>query len=71
MNENLNQEVLDKLTKVCLCKGITRATIKKAIREGATSVEEVNSKVGSGSGGCKGRRCGEKIETLIAEYNED
>ena len=28
-SEELNKLVLDKMTKVCLCKGISRATIKK------------------------------------------
>ena len=30
-NNDLNQLVLDKLTKVCICKSINRAAIKKAI----------------------------------------
>ena len=39
MSEELNEELLDKLTKVCLCKGISRASIKKAIAQGADSLE--------------------------------
>ena len=31
MDNNLNQSVLDKLTKTCTCKLITRAKIKEAI----------------------------------------
>ena len=30
-----NQEIIDKLTKVCICKGVSRQTIKKAVSEGA------------------------------------
>ena len=41
MSEELNEELLDKLTKVCLCKGISRASIKKAIAQGADSLEKV------------------------------
>ncbi len=62
-----NQEIMDKLTKVCLCKAINRAVIKKAIAEGAHSVEAVWAKTGAGSGSCNGRRCGPKIQLLIDE----
>lgn len=67
MEKNLNQEILDKLTKVCICKSITRAKIKTVIKEGAQTVEEVNEKTGSGTGGCCGRRCSYKIKELIEE----
>jgi bacterioferritin-associated ferredoxin len=64
-DEEKKKMVLDKMTKVCICKAIPRSKIKEAIKSGATTVEEVNKIVGSGSGGCKGRRCGPKIEELI------
>lgn len=66
---DISPEILDKLTKVCLCKAIPRSTIKKAIREGARTVEDVNNKVGSGSGGCGGKRCGVKIQELLEQYD--
>ena len=59
------EKIKDKLTKVCICKSITRATIKAAIANGADTVEKVNAATGAGSGSCKGRRCGPKIEELI------
>ena len=34
-NNGVTPEILDKLTKVCLCKQINRAKIKKLIRGGA------------------------------------
>lgn len=71
MENNLNEEILDKLTKVCICKGISRATIKKSIANGANTVEDVNKITGSGSGGCKGRRCSIKIIELIKQYNDE
>lgn len=61
-------DVMDKLTKVCICKAIPRSTIKKAINEGASTLEEVNKATGSGSGGCRGRRCSIKINELLEEY---
>lgn len=68
-NEELTQQVMDRLTKVCLCKGISRATIKKAIGEGADTVGKVQKKTGAGSGPCHGKRCTPKIEELIPKEN--
>ncbi|SHE40832.1 (2Fe-2S)-binding protein [Clostridium fallax] len=68
MDNNLNQEILDKLTKVCLCKAIPRSKIKDSIRKGATTVEAVRKVTGSGTGGCCGRRCTPKIQDLIDGY---
>ena len=45
-----NQEIIDKLTKVCICKGVSRQTIKKAISEGADTVEKVWSMTNTGKG---------------------
>lgn len=68
MDEKLNAEIMDKLTKVCLCKGIPRSTIKKAILEGADTLEKVQKKTGTGSGGCGGKRCTPKILELLEQY---
>lgn len=69
MNGEINAEIMDKLTKVCLCKGISRATIKKAIENGAKTVEDVRKATGATTGGCGGKRCTPKIQQLIDEYN--
>ncbi|HCW04244.1 MAG TPA: (2Fe-2S)-binding protein [Clostridium sp.] len=70
MEQNINSEIMDKLTKVCLCKAIPRSKIKAAIRNGAHSLSEVQKATGAGSGGCKGRRCSPKIEGLIEDYKK-
>jgi len=67
MNEDLNQEILDKLTKVCICKVISKASIKKSIASGADTLEKVQRLTGAGSGACGGKRCAPKILSLIAE----
>lgn len=64
-NNGLNEQILDKLTKVCLCKAIPRSKIKAAIADGASTLEEVQKATGAGSGGCGGRRCTPKILELI------
>lgn len=65
-----NQEIIDKLTKVCICKGVSKQTIKKAISEGADTVEKVWSMTNTGNGGCKGRRCVEKIQQILDNWEE-
>lgn len=70
MEQNINSEIMDKLTKVCLCKAISRSTIKKAIKSGARTVEEIQKITGAGSGGCKGHRCTPKIEELLKQELE-
>lgn len=53
---------------VCLCKGIPEETIIEAIKEGATTFEEVREKTGAGTGFCQGARCKETIQRLIEEH---
>jgi bacterioferritin-associated ferredoxin len=65
MEQNINEEIMDKLTKVCICKSISRLTIKKAIKQGAKNIIEVQRITGAGSGSCCGRRCIPKIEELL------
>lgn len=68
-NDKLPQNILDKLTKVCLCKGINRASIKKAIENGAQTIGEVQKVTGAGSGSCHGCRCTPKIQEFIEQMN--
>lgn len=65
MEQNLNEEIKDRFTKVCLCRAVSRASIKKAIKNGAVSVEEVKRATGAGTGSCGGKRCSNKIQELI------
>lgn len=48
---------------VCLCKGVSCSTVRRAIGEGAMSVEDVGRACGAGTdcGGCQGA-----IEDLLA-----
>lgn len=71
MDNNLNEIVLDKLTKTCRCRVISRAKIKEAIRNGATTFEEIKKITGAGTGSCKGRNCSYSINNLIKEFLEN
>jgi bacterioferritin-associated ferredoxin len=48
---------------VCLCEGVTDRTIRKAIRRGATTLDELGRSCGAGTG-CGG--CWETLQELIA-----
>lgn len=61
--------IIENLKTVCLCKNIKKGTLLKAIHGGCRTVEEVNRKVGTGRGDCKGERCGPKIRDMIKEFN--
>jgi glycerol-3-phosphate dehydrogenase len=53
---------------ICLCEQISRAEIIEAIRRGASTVDGVKRRVGSGMGRCQGSRCSDAIERLLEEY---
>lgn len=57
----------DKLVRVCLCKGVSKNTLKEVISEGNVTIEDIAQKTGATLGGCKGARCRSKIEDLIKE----
>ena len=53
---------------ICQCERISRAEIIEAIRRGATTVDGVKRRVGSGMGRCQGSRCTWEIKKLLEEY---
>jgi glycerol-3-phosphate dehydrogenase len=53
---------------ICHCEKITKAEIVEAIRRGATTVDGVKRRAGSGMGRCQGSRCTYAIEKLLEEY---
>lgn len=65
-----NQLILDKITKTCRCKGISRLHIKEAIKNGADTFEKVKDITGAGSGSCKGAGCEYIINQLINDSKE-
>jgi len=52
---------------VCQCGHITKGQILEAIRRGATTLDGVKRRVGTGMGKCQGSRCAWEIETLLEE----
>lgn len=70
MENNLNADILDKITKVCTCKSIPRTKIKEAIKNGAHTVDEVSKITGACTGSCHGFKCKSKIQSLIEDYSK-
>ena len=52
---------------VCLCKGVEKDVIVKAVKDGADTFEKVKEATCAGEGFCGASRCGAKIEALIEE----
>ena len=67
MENNINEKILDKITKVCVCKAIPRSKIKESIESGAKTVDDVAKATGATKGGCKG--CIPKIQELIEAHS--
>lgn len=55
---------------VCICKGIPLSKVLPGL-EGSKTVADVNCKVGTGSGGCRGERCGPRIKALLNKLSRD
>jgi NAD(P)H-nitrite reductase large subunit len=54
---------------VCICKGITLGQVMRGI-DGCETVQDVNRKVGTGSGGCQGERCGPRIKLILSKLRQ-
>lgn len=50
---------------VCFCNNVKSDKIVEAIKNGATTVEEVKDKTGAATGRCCGARCTKTIQELI------
>ncbi len=66
--EEIKEKWLLQNKKVCLCNGIPRKRFIGAIKSGASSLIAINKEIGSGSGNCKGNRCGPVIEQLLKDF---
>ena len=51
---------------LCRCQGISEGEVREAIRRGATTIDGVKRRVGTGMGRCQGGRCMQHIMELLA-----
>ncbi|MBF0634213.1 MAG: (2Fe-2S)-binding protein [Nitrospinae bacterium] len=65
------EEIIDNLKIICQCKGIKKGRFKKLIAEGVRSADGLRSATGAGSGSCGGKRCGPRIDALLAETAQE
>jgi bacterioferritin-associated ferredoxin len=61
------QEIIEGLRPVCICKGIRKSVFLKHIRSGKRTVEELKQATGAGTGTCGGERCSQRIRELLLE----
>ena len=61
------QEIIEGLKPVCICKGIKKRVILEKIKAGVTTVEGLKKATGAGSGPCKGERCTPRIFGCLRE----
>ncbi len=77
LNEDADQDKFDPQTErikqltrvVCICKGINLGRVLEGL-PGCETVQDVNQKVGTGSGGCQGERCGPRIKILLKKFKD-
>ena len=61
-----DKRTMARLKAGCICKGVKLIRLIEAIENGATTFQQVAAVTGIGDGPCKGRRCGAKVEELLA-----
>ncbi len=62
------QEIIDGLKTICICKGIRKKVFKELIADGKNSIEELRRATGAGSGPCGGRRCTPRLNEMLADH---
>lgn len=68
--KEIQEERAKQMAKVvCICKGINLGRVLAGI-EGCETVQDVNRKVGTGTGGCQGQRCGPRIKALLDKIKQ-
>jgi len=55
---------------ICRCEEITEAEIIDAIRNGATTINEVKRWTRAGMGLCQGRTCRRLVERILAQQTD-
>ncbi len=61
------EEIIDGLKTICLCKGIPKKIFRKHIDSGTRTLAGLRLATGAGSGNCQGRRCTPRILALLEE----
>jgi bacterioferritin-associated ferredoxin len=62
------QDIIESLKPVCICKGIKARVFQERIKAGLTTVEELKKATGAGCGSCKGERCTPRIREILVKH---
>ena len=62
------QDIIESLNPVCICKGIKARVFQERIKAGLTTVEELKKATGAGCGSCKGERCTPRIREILVKH---
>ena len=68
--QKVPDSILDKYTKVCTCRSISRKTIKEAINDGCDTIPKIRERTGAGTGSCGGKNCGVRIVKLLRDMGK-
>jgi NAD(P)H-nitrite reductase large subunit len=60
-----DEEIIDGLKPICVCKGIRKRVFLEKIAAGCTSIEALRTATGAGRGSCGGERCTPRIAELL------
>ena len=62
--------VVEGMKVICICKGIRKRVFWRVLDAGICTQEAINRETGSGSGSCRGRRCGPRILDMLRRLAE-
>lgn len=62
--------ILDKYTKVCTCRSISRKTIKDAINDDCDTIPKIRERTGATTGACKGKNCSPRLVKILQEMGK-
>ena len=68
--QKVPDSILDKYTKVCTCRSISRKAIKEAINDGCDTIPKIRERTGAGTGSCGGKNCGVRIVKLLQDMGK-
>ena len=69
-DQKVPDSILDKYTKVCTCRSISRKTIKEAINDGCDTIPKIRKPTAAPTGSCGGKNCGVRIVKLLKEMGK-
>jgi len=64
-------ELIPDQTIICRCEEATLADIRKAVDDGAASINDIKRRTRLGMGHCQGRFCGQVINVLLTMFSKE